>query len=86
VSEPSDPGIAPGELRRFARKFGAEALLDRAARRFGDRGLAAASLDQERWLAKMVDEPLLLRQPLVRWEQQLTVGDAEPTWRSWTGR
>jgi len=28
----------------------------------------------------------LLRMPLVRHQQRLTIGDAEPTWREWTGR
>jgi arsenate reductase-like glutaredoxin family protein len=77
---------SPGELRRFAQKFGVQALLDRGSRRFAELGLAAASLSDERWLAKLADEPLLLRQPLVRLQQQLTIGDAEPTWRGWVGR
>ena len=77
---------APGELRRFAQKFGVEALLDRGSRRFADLGLAAARMSEERWLDKLVDEPLLLRMPLVRQQHRLTVGDAEPTWREWTGR
>jgi len=28
-------------------------------------------------------EPLLLRMPLVRWRQQLTIGLAEETWAAW---
>jgi arsenate reductase len=75
-----------GELRRFAQKFGALALVDRGSRRFAELGLGAARLSDDRWLEKLVDEPLLLRVPLVRHEQQLTVGDAEPSWREWTGR
>ncbi len=77
---------SPGELRRFAQKFGAEALLDRGSRRFADLGLGAARLSDERWLDRLAEEPLLLRMPLVRHQQQLTVGDAEPTWREWTAR
>ena len=77
---------SPGELRRFAQKFGAEALVDRESQRFADLGLAAARLDEERWLDNLAEEPLLLRMPLVRWHQRLTVGDAEETWREWTGR
>jgi arsenate reductase-like glutaredoxin family protein len=42
-------------------------------------------LSEDRWLEKLVEEPLLLRMPLVRRQHQLTVGDAEPTWREWTG-
>ena len=40
---------APGELRRFAQKFGVPAMVDRASRRFADLGLGAAQLSEERW-------------------------------------
>lgn len=72
-----------GELRRFAQKFGAEALVDRGSRRFAELGLAAARLSDERWVEKLALEPLLLRMPLVRRQQQLTVGPATATWQSW---
>lgn len=75
-----------GELTRFVQKFGVEALLDRTSRRFGELGLGAARLSDERWLEKLADEPLLLRQPLVRNEGKLTIGAAEATWREWVGR
>jgi arsenate reductase-like glutaredoxin family protein len=77
---------SPGELRRFAQKFGVSALVDRGSHHFADLGLGAARLSDERWLEKLVEKPLLLRVPLVRLQQQLTVGDAEQTWREWTGR
>jgi arsenate reductase-like glutaredoxin family protein len=79
-------GASPGELRRFAQKFGVAALVDRSSRRFVELGLGAARLSDDRWLEKLVEEPLLLRMPLVRQQQQLTIGDAEPVWREWTGR
>jgi arsenate reductase-like glutaredoxin family protein len=77
---------APGELKRFAQRFGVAALVDRASRRFADLGLGAAQLSDERWLEKLVAEPLLLRMPLTRHGSQLTIGDAVETWRNWTGR
>ena len=77
---------SPGELRRFAQKFGVQALVDRESRRYVELGLGAARLSDDRWLEKLAQEPLLLRIPLVRHQQQLTVGDAEATWRDWTGR
>ena len=77
---------SPGELRRFAQRFGVEALVDRASRRYADLGLGAARLSEERWLEKLVAEPLLLHMPLVRLQQRLTVGDAEATWREWTAK
>jgi arsenate reductase-like glutaredoxin family protein len=75
-----------GELRRFAQKFGAAALVDRDSRRFGELGLRYAQLSDERWLDKLLDEPLLLRMPLVRNGNHLTVGPEESTWKTWTGR
>jgi len=72
-----------GELRRFAQKFGVAALVDRDSRRFGDLGLGAARLSDERWLEKLSLEPLLLRMPLVRYQQQLTIGPAQETWNAW---
>jgi arsenate reductase-like glutaredoxin family protein len=66
-----------GELRRFADKFGLQALLDRESRRYADLGRPVATLE------KLSVEPLLLRMPLVRHQQQLTVGPAESTWKEW---
>jgi arsenate reductase-like glutaredoxin family protein len=75
-----------GELTRFAQKFGVRALIDRESKRFAELGLAHASLSDARWLEKLVDEPLLLIQPLVRSENRITVGPAESTWKEWAGR
>jgi arsenate reductase len=75
-----------GELTRFAQKFGAEALVDRESRRFAELGLGPARYSMDRWLERLVEEPMLLRMPLVRFQQQLTIGGAEPEWRRWTGR
>ena len=75
-----------GELRRFAQRFGVAALVDRESRRFQELGLGVARYSDERWLAMLVDEPLLLVVPLVRWQQKLTLGLAEGTWREWAGK
>jgi arsenate reductase (glutaredoxin) len=75
-----------GELRRFAQKFGVQALVDRDGKAFRERGLAHAHLTDTRLLEKLVEAPDLLRTPLVRNANQLTIGDAEATWREWCGR
>ena len=72
-----------GELRRFAQQFGINALVDRESRRFGELGLRAAILSEERWLEKLSLEPLLLHMPLVRNQRQLTIGAAQETWNTW---
>jgi arsenate reductase-like glutaredoxin family protein len=77
---------APGELRRFAQKFGVGMLVDRDSRRYAELGLAHSRLSDERWMDKLVDEPLLLRMPLVRSGNQLTIGAAEDEWKSWCAK
>ena len=72
-----------GELKRFAQKFGVGALIDAESRRYAELGLAHARYADERWLEKLADEPLLLRQPLVRQQHKLTVGLAEAEWKEW---
>lgn len=75
-----------GELSRFAQEFGVEALLDRESKRFRELGLGASHYSQETWLDKLAEEPLLLRMPLVRRKNALTVGLAEKEWKEWVGR
>ena len=70
-----------GELRRFAQKFGAEALLDREGKRFRDRGLHVAHVPEARVLPLLEDDPLLLRTPLLRSGNLLSVGWDEGEWR-----
>ena len=79
----NERAAALGELRRFAQKFGVAALIDRSSRRFADLGLQSARLSEERWLEQLTVEPLLLRMPLVRYQQQLTIGAAPETWNDW---
>lgn len=73
-----------GELRRFAQKFGAEALLDRDGKRYRDRGLHVAHVSEPRILPLLEDDPLLLRTPLLRSGNLLSVGWDEAKWREWT--
>ena len=81
----NERAAAVGELRRFAQEFGVSALIDRDSRRFAELGLRTAMLSDERWLEKLSLEPLVLRMPLVRYGQQLTIGGgpAQETWDAW---
>lgn len=74
-----------GELRRFVQKFGTDALIDRESKRFRNLGLHAAHYGDDRWLEILEEEPRILVTPLVRWENRLTLGHAEDTWREWAG-
>jgi arsenate reductase len=72
-----------GELKRFAQKFGAEALIARTGSHFAARGLATARYSDERWLELLAADPLLLRIPLGRWQHRLTIGLDEAAWKEW---
>jgi arsenate reductase len=79
---------AAGELKRFAQKFGIDALVDRESKAFADLGLTHAKLSEERWIEKLIDEPRILRMPLVRQLGQhgggkVTIGLAERDWKQW---
>ena len=79
----NEKAASVGELRRFAQKFGIAALIDRDSKRFAELGLRSAILGDERWLEKLSLEPLLLKMPLVRNQQQLTIGSAPEIWNAW---
>lgn len=79
----AERGASAGELRRFVERFGVERLLDRDGKRFAELGLRSAVYSDQRWLEKLVEEPLLLRQPLVRAGQRLTIGHEPEAWAKW---
>jgi arsenate reductase len=72
-----------GELRRFAEKFGAAALIDRQSPRFRALGLHVSGDSPERLLERALEEPRLLRTPLVRCGSRVSVGHAPADWESW---
>lgn len=75
-----------GELQRFVQKFSVPALIDKGSRRFADLGLRTALYGDDRWLDILIDEPLMLKMPLVRHGNALTIGAAETTWKSWLAK
>jgi arsenate reductase len=75
--------IAPGELRRFVERLGAEALLDTEGRRYRDLGLDHMRLDASEITTRLLADDALLRLPLVRFGNAFTAGPAEATWKTW---
>ncbi len=74
---------APGELRRFAERFGVQALIDRNSRRFSELGLRQSMHSDDWWLKRLGEEPAMLQQPLVRFGSRLSVGLDEKGWHEW---
>jgi arsenate reductase-like glutaredoxin family protein len=75
--------IAAGELQRFVQKVGARALLDVDGRAYRDKGLAHMWLDDADIVARLLADTNLLRLPLIRFGNLVTVGQDEATWAAW---
>jgi arsenate reductase (glutaredoxin) len=75
--------IAPGELRRFVERLGAGAMLDETSRAYRIGGLGYLRMSDQEIVERLLADVGLLRLPLVRNGNEVTVGRAEPTWRSW---
>lgn len=75
--------IAPAELRRFSDRFGAANMFDTAARAYTDAGLRYLSMSAEDAYEKLLREQRLIRLPLVRAGNRLSVGLSEAEWRDW---
>lgn len=75
--------IAAGELKRFTERLGAAALLDTASRQYHDTGLGYLSLDEAGIVARLHADARLIRLPLARHANEVTVGPAEETWARW---
>jgi arsenate reductase len=80
----SQKAMSPGELRNVAARVGGfEALIDREGKRYVDKGLKYAAPTGPRIEQILVDDPLLLRTPIVRAGGRATVGYAPETWTAW---
>ena len=72
-----------GELRRFADEHGAARLIDRESPRFKALGLQVSGDSPQRQLERALLEPRLLRTPLVRVDQRVSVGYTPDDWTTW---
>lgn len=73
--------MSPGEIRRFTDRFGLSALIDTEAAPYIDGGLKYLKLSDADWLTRVERDPKLLRLPLVRAGNRLSVGNDEPAWK-----
>jgi arsenate reductase-like glutaredoxin family protein len=75
--------IALGELRRFAERLGAAALLDTDGRVYKDLGLGYMRLGDDEITDRLLANNCLLRLPMVRFGESVTAGPADTTWKAW---
>ena len=76
--------MSAGELRNVAARVGGfEALIDRAGKRYVDKGLKYAAPTGPRIEQILIADPLLLKTPIVRAGNRATVGYVPDVWQSW---
>ena len=78
-----EKGMSPGELKSVAARVGIENLIDREGTRYRDKGLKYAAPTGPRIEQILLDDPLLLKTPVVRRGKDATVGFQPETWESW---
>ncbi len=78
--------MAPGELKRFVQKFGLNALIDTEGKAYHQAGLEHMRVGDEAMMQRLIDEPALMVQPLVRSGDLLGIGWDEELWREWCKR
>jgi len=73
--------MAPGEIKRFVDRFGMAQLLDTDSVAYVDAGLKYLKVSDAELLARIEQEPKLLRLPLVRSANRLSIGNDESGWQ-----
>ena len=73
--------MAPGEIRRFVERFGLPALLDTEGKAYIDAGLKYMRMTDAELLERIGREPKLLRLPLVRSGNRVSLGQDEDVWK-----
>jgi len=74
--------MSPGEIKRFIDRFGLSALLDIEGKAYADAGLKYLKLSDSELLQRIEREPRLLRLPLIRAANKLSVGQDENSWKA----
>jgi arsenate reductase-like glutaredoxin family protein len=74
--------MSPGEIKRFADRFGLAGLLDTESKAYADAGLRYLRLSDSDILARVERDPKLLRLPLVRSGNRISIGQDEVAWRA----
>ena len=73
--------MAPGEIRRFIDRFGLTGLLDTEGKDYVDAGMKYLKLSDAEVLGKIERNPGLLRLPLVRCGNLVSIGHDEDAWK-----
>jgi len=72
--------MAAGEIKRFIERFGMPSLLDTGSTAYIDGGFKYLKLSDADLLRRIEVDPKLLRLPLIRAANRLSIGQDEASW------
>jgi arsenate reductase len=72
--------MSPGEIKRFVDRFGLLGLVDTDGKAYADAGLKYLKVSDAELIGKIEQQPKLLRLPLVRCGNRLSIGRDEKIW------
>lgn len=72
--------LSKGEMNRIAQAVGLDNMIDPTSKRYEDLGLKYMKFDLQE---KLLEEPLILKTPIVRQQQKATLGYQPEVWKEW---
>ena len=76
----TEKGLSPGELQNISRSVEIEDLLDTESKQYKKRGLQFMVFNTEE---ELLEDPLLLKTPIVRNGKEATIGYKPDVWKEW---
>ena len=76
----AEKGLAKGELNNITSKIQLENLIDKESKQFKKRGLEYMVYNIEE---ELLEDPLLIKTPIVRNGNLYTIGNDQKTWNEW---
>ena len=74
--------MSPGEIKRFTDRFTLAGIVDNEGKAWIDAGLKYMKMADAELLGKIEHQPALLRLPLVRCANLLSIGNDKTTWKT----
>ena len=74
--------MSPGEIKRFADRFGLATLVDAEGRAYIDAGLKYIKLSDAELRLRIEQNPKLLKLPLVRRGKLISIGHDQAVWNA----
>lgn len=79
----TEKGLAQGELENIKRSIPVDELIDKESNQYKKRGMEFMVFDIE---TELLDDPLLIKTPIVRNGNMSTVGYLPEIWKEWLNK